>query len=408
MDIIKQDGNYLPSKLNELAEFVLVGRDKLNMVRAGIKALDKLDVAEEVRKQKQEEAQTLAEALLDAEVRIGEILLEMPKSGGGRPSEKTIDTGVDSFKPKMEAAKELGFDQKQVERFQILAKNKDLVEQVKQEAREEDDLPTRTAVLKAAKERRAVEKKESIVQERETELENEVYIEPEASYDVQPGQVWRLGRHTLICGDYYATGHVDADALVTDPPYGIDYDPDWKKWSGEASEFKKIHGDAGEFDPRPFLIYDTVVLFGANYYTRHLPSGGWICWDKRTKDELDLMIGSPFELAWFRSTTTSRSAIMVRVLHGGVVNADSEYGNNEKRYHPTQKPIKVFEKIIEQVTDQEAVVLDPFCGSGTSLLACELTRRTCIAFEIEPEYCNIILSRFKHLTKQEPWLESNA
>lgn len=189
MDIIKQEGNYLPSKLNELAEFVLVGREKLNMVRAGIKALDKLDVAEEVRKQKKEEAQMLAEALLDAEVRIGEILLKMPKSGGGRPSEKTISTGANSFKPKLEVAKELGFDQFQVSRFQTLAENKDLVEQVKQEARDEDDLPTRSAVLKAAKERKIEERRENVragLQKQELETGEKkyriVYADPPWKY----------------------------------------------------------------------------------------------------------------------------------------------------------------------------------------------------------------------------------
>ena len=80
MDIIpKNEGQYLPDTLNDLAKFVLVGRDQLAMVRAGIKALDKLDVAEGVRRQKREEAQMLAEALLDAEVKIGEILKAMPK-----------------------------------------------------------------------------------------------------------------------------------------------------------------------------------------------------------------------------------------------------------------------------------------------------------------------------------------
>ena len=72
----------LPSKLEDLAQFVLIGRDKLAMVRAGIKALDKLDMAQEVREQKKDEAQMLAEALMDAEVRIGEILLAMPKASG--------------------------------------------------------------------------------------------------------------------------------------------------------------------------------------------------------------------------------------------------------------------------------------------------------------------------------------
>ena len=146
-DVINYERPQVPVKLEDLAQFVLVGRDKLNMVRAGIKALEKLDVAEGVRRQKKDEAAMLAEALLDAEVRIGEILAAMPKDKGGRPSEKTMFTSEPSFTPKYEAARELGFDANQVKRFQTLAENKDIVEQIKQEAREADDLPTRTAVL---------------------------------------------------------------------------------------------------------------------------------------------------------------------------------------------------------------------------------------------------------------------
>jgi len=158
MDIIpKNEGQYLPDTLNDLAKFVLVGRDQLAMVRAGIKALDKLDIAEGVRRQKREEAQMLAEALLDAEVKIGEILKAMPKATGANNQyvqKVKIDSAVDFHsenQTKQEAIKSLGFNQKQVERFQKLAENKDIVEQIKQEAREADDLPTRTAVLQAVK-----------------------------------------------------------------------------------------------------------------------------------------------------------------------------------------------------------------------------------------------------------------
>lgn len=152
MEIIKHEQPQLPVALEDLAQFVLVGRDKLNMVRAGIKALDKLDVAEGVRRQKRDEAAMLAEALLDAEVRIGEILKAMPKEQGKRTDIKQpMFTTEPKSIPKYEAARELGFDANQVKRFQTLAENKDLVEQIKQEAREADDLPTRTAVLQAAK-----------------------------------------------------------------------------------------------------------------------------------------------------------------------------------------------------------------------------------------------------------------
>jgi N6-adenosine-specific RNA methylase IME4 len=173
MELINYDKPNLPVALDDLAKFVLVGREKLTMVRAGIRAMDKLDMAEGVRKQKKEEAQMLAEALLDAEVRIGEILAGMPKaSGGDRKSESAkikIDTGVDfdTTPTKQEAIKELGFDQKQAERFQTLAANTDLVEQVKEEARKSEDLPTRAAVLKAAKVRAIETRREKIINELE-------------------------------------------------------------------------------------------------------------------------------------------------------------------------------------------------------------------------------------------------
>lgn len=164
---------YLPSTLEDLSKFVLIGRDKLNIVRSQIKAMDKLELAEGVRTQKKEEAQMLAEALLDAEVRIGEILNAMPKASGGdrRSDNFKKDSGVHFEKTKQQATEELGFDAKQVQRFQTLAANKDLVEQIKQEARDADDLPTRTAVLQAAKAR-------NFMEQREQRIENAVKTTP--------------------------------------------------------------------------------------------------------------------------------------------------------------------------------------------------------------------------------------
>lgn len=152
----------LPAKLEDLTRFVLIGREKLTAVRAEIRAIDKLDLAKEVREQKRDEAQMLAEALLDAEAKIGEILREIPKATGGRPFH-TVDTAVDS-KPesKKETIKELGFTQKQAERFEILAEYKDVIEQVKAEAKENDDLPTRAEVLKRIAERKREEHKKSL------------------------------------------------------------------------------------------------------------------------------------------------------------------------------------------------------------------------------------------------------
>lgn len=221
--------------------------------------------------------------------------------------------------------------------------------------------------------------------------------------NIKVGDTWILGKHIVICGDAYSLiDNLQADALVSDPPYGIDYQPDWNKWDGSKGDFKPIAGDDKPFNPLPFMNFSTVLLFGANYYSNQLPLGGWLCWDKRTKEELDKMFGSPFELAWYKSAITTRKSIMVRIQHGGVVNADSESGNNDKRYHATQKPIVLMQEIIQAITNDTDTILDPFAGSGSTLLACERLGRACVAVEIDPRNVEIIINRWVGETGGEP------
>lgn len=154
----------LPDTIEDLSRFVLVGREKLTAVRAAIRAIDRVQLAQEVRNQKMEEARMLSEALLDAEVRLGEMTSAIPRASGRRSDligKKPTDTAVDRLPTKEEAIQSFGFTPKQVERFETLAANKDLVEQVKQEARENDDIPTRTQVLNLAKYRKQQQEQEA-------------------------------------------------------------------------------------------------------------------------------------------------------------------------------------------------------------------------------------------------------
>ena len=149
----------LPDTLPDLAAFVLVGREKLTAVRAEIRAIDRVQLAKEVRQQKQDEARMLSEALLDAEKRIGELTKAIPQSKGANNRytpkvESDSAVGFYSPKTKSEVITDLGFTPKQVERFEILADNPDVVEQVKQEARENDDIPTRTRVIDIVQQRK--------------------------------------------------------------------------------------------------------------------------------------------------------------------------------------------------------------------------------------------------------------
>ena len=141
----KNKQNNLPVNLEDLSKFVLVGREKLASVRAEIRAIDKLEIAGEVREQKKDEATMLAGALLDAEVKIGELTNEIPKASSNQYVQS--DTAV--AKQNNPIVKQLG--ERNIQRFQQMADNLDIVEQVKAEAKDNDDLPTRTEVLRRIK-----------------------------------------------------------------------------------------------------------------------------------------------------------------------------------------------------------------------------------------------------------------
>lgn len=195
------------------------------------------------------------------------------------------------------------------------------------------------------------------------------------------------------------------DAVITDPPYGMNYKPEkWKKWSGEQSEWKAIHGDDKKFNPAPFLTYENVILWGCNYYNDLLPVGALLIWDKRCNEAGDKMYGSSIEAAWMKNETGAK---IKRLLHGGVVNADSMIGNNQKRVHPTQKPIALMSWCIEQVGNPQTI-LDPFMGSGTTGVAAIQMGRKFIGIELDPTYFDIACERIERATKQEDMFVQRA
>ena len=143
----------LPDTLEDLSRFVLIGREKLNSVKAEVRVINKLELVQEVIEQKRAEAQMIAEVVLDAEVRLGELFKEIPHASHDRGNQyksgKPTPLSV-SQKSKKDILAELGFSEKQAERLEKIADNSDIVEYVKAEARENGDIPTRARVLELA------------------------------------------------------------------------------------------------------------------------------------------------------------------------------------------------------------------------------------------------------------------
>ena len=193
------------------------------------------------------------------------------------------------------------------------------------------------------------------------------------------------------------------DIVLTDPPYGIGYN-NKKQRRKSTRNFKDIENDNMELDYCWLIkqlerISNTVIVFGANcFFTTgcfNHNKGRWIVWDKRTTPLADNLLGNPFELAW--TNKTSGYEKIYRVMHGGVINAD---GANQPRIHPTQKPVILFEKIIQDYSNENDLVLDCFSGSGTTAIACHRLKRRFICIEKDKEYFEASVKRYEDEIRQ--------
>lgn len=208
----------------------------------------------------------------------------------------------------------------------------------------------------------------------------------------------------IYCGDcreILPQLDVKVDLVLTDPPYGLDIMHAggrsrmngwrWREYKDEC-EWDLSRPDKSTFD----LIIAAApvsIVWGGNYFTDYLPpSKQWLVWDKGQRD-FSLADG---EMAWssqdkaMRIFTYPRSAML-----------------QENGLHPTQKPIKLMTWCISQV-EKADLILDPFLGSGTTLVAAKILGRKAIGIEIEEKYCKIAVERLRQsvMRLDEPPQES--
>ena len=177
------------------------------------------------------------------------------------------------------------------------------------------------------------------------------------------------------------------DLLLTDPPYGIN----WMTPVGPSrGPGRKVSGDTSLIDILPIIAHPsaTAVVWGGNYYAHVLPpTNSWLIWDKRVTDWSNDQ--SDCEMAW---TNLPQPARIFRKNWGGGGCAAMENGAGVGYIHPTQKPVDLMRWCIQQAKKSETI-LDPFMGSGTTLVAAKLNGRQAIGIEIEERYCEIAAKR---------------
>ena len=175
-------------------------------------------------------------------------------------------------------------------------------------------------------------------------------------------------------------------ALVSDPPYGMAWDGRVTRGrngtgsKGPTRHFgQKIIGDTEPFDPSPWLAFPEVILWGSNHYAQRLPVGTTLVWIKRYDTGFGSFL-SDAEVAWMKGG------------HGVYCFRDlSMQGESDNREHPAQKPLPLMRWCIGKTTSQ--LVIDPFMGSGTTLVAAKEAGRRAIGIEIEERYCEIAATR---------------
>jgi len=263
----------------------------------------------------------------------------------------------------------------------------------------------------------------------------------------RPGDLWLLGSHRLLCADATdgeAVRHLLGDRqpilLVSDPPYGISLDSEWRDRAGlngcgpaEPSYMKQrtpghtettISGDTRADWSAAFELVPSVqvaYIWHASVHTREVLDGllriGFlypqqIIWDKGRTVLTRTHYWYQHEPCWYvrkknapwygkaGANSTIWCSPSPKFIMGG--------SDEEKYDHPTQKPVALIVKSILNHTRDGELIYDAFLGSGTTLAGAEITGRICCGLELEPKYCDVIVQRWQAITGREATLEGDG
>lgn len=254
----------------------------------------------------------------------------------------------------------------------------------------------------------------------EDDFDEEVPEEPKSKL----GQIYQLGRHRLMCGDSTKSemvkklvGGVQCDLLLTDPPYGIDY-------QGRTKDKLRIQNDS--LDDSDFIEFlakaldsaKNVLKRGSSIYMWYSQVRSLAFYAAMKKAQ----ITPKQQLVWVKSNITMgkpyrnkyEPCIFATLSKDYCWYSDNSqptvmnFDNPKKnRLHPTMKPVALFDYQIKNSTKSGDTVLDLFGGSGTTIMACEQDGRNACVMEYDPKYVDVIIKRWEDFTGKKAELISN-
>ena len=249
--------------------------------------------------------------------------------------------------------------------------------------------------------------KEAEIEEDDFDLTNAL----EKAAFVERGDIWKVGRHTLMCGDATSKEDVDllmgekkANLILTDPPYGVSF----KSSSGLTIQNDSIKNEE----------FYAFLLQAFSCMAKHLEQGGSGYIFHADTEGLHFrkaFVDAGFHLAgvciWVKNALVlGRSDYQWQhepVLYGFLKNGKHSWYSDRKQTtiwnfdkpkrnenHPTSKPLDLLSYPIRNSSQENAIVLDTFGGSGSTLMACEKTNRICYTMELDEKYASVILRRY--------------
>ena len=240
----------------------------------------------------------------------------------------------------------------------------------------------------------------------------------------KPGDIWILGNHRLMCGDSTQKNDImrlinnqDADMILTDPPYNVDY-------VGKTAEALKIKNDNMsdnqfyEFLKKVFENMYSVTKEGASIYVFHADTEG-LNFRKAFKDagyklaecliwKKDCFVMGRQDYQWQHEPILYgwKEGTAHYFINDRTQSTILEFDRpKQSTLHPTMKPIDLIAKLIKNSSKENDIILDLFGGSGSTIIAAEQLNRKCYTMELDPKYCDVIVKRWETLTNKEAILE---
>ena len=235
----------------------------------------------------------------------------------------------------------------------------------------------------------------------------------------KPGDLWVLGAHRLLCGDSTNPDHVrrllageTPILMVTDPPYGLEYDPNWRNEAAEKGLINVSARSIGKVSNDDRVDWSAAwALYGAQVaYVWHATMKAAEV--QKSLEDCDFKMVA--QIIWAKPRfAISRGDYHWQhepclYVHRKGKTHNWQGSRSESTLwqiiprgctgHGTEKPVECMERPIRNNTEKGQAVSDPFLGSGSTLIACEKTGRRCFGMEIDPKYCDVVLARWEAFT----------